>query len=666
MQTTILDIGRDWAHRRVGNWIETVEYFTPVQYCEDHRYLPEGVTSNPGPFRISVTPYAEEIINCFDLRSDVHEVNVLKGVQVAYSTIAECIIMYLAAHIGTIPICYVTADVDLSENRIKTNIAPMFRESDLDVIQTHDVGNTRKTGATKKVLQFKGGGFLVALGANSPGQMRDRSFRAMIKDEIEAWPEMAKRGKDKGDPDKLTDNRLKGYLGIHKILRGSTPVFTEGSRINKLYKQGDQRKYMVHCLDCGYQQEIRFNGLNKETGKAFGFAWDLDSDKVLKPETVRYHCAHCHHAHYEHDKLKLFSKGNGAEWKPTAKPRKKGTRSYHLPAFYSPIGARPWHDCVSLYLEAFDPDLNRVVDIMAYQSFYNDVLGKSFAAVGGRIRPEQVSRHRRSVYKMGEIPNAHAESYAGGPILFLTCTVDVHDHFLAIAIIGWTARFCSYLIDYHIIRDDSENGLEAMESPAWEYLRELIDSREYTADDGKVYKMGLTMIDSQHLNDQVITFCMQWETGVYPLQGRHRAAKSQKINEFGSFKTKKQTTGWGVTVDHYKDRIAPVLRSEWVELAGEQNPYHFNAPIDIGSDALEELTRETKQKKTDPAGFVWYVWHRPGGARNELWDCLVYAHAAVEILAYNICVEVFDMDEVDMPFFWEHMAGDGALFVDGG
>ena len=65
----------------------------------------------------------------------------------------------------------------------------------------------------------------------------------------------------------------------------------------------------------------------------------------------------------------------------------------------------------------------------------------------------------------------------------------------------------------------------------------------------------------------------------------------------------------------------------------------------------------------DPKGRVSYYWHRPSGAKNELWDLLTYAHAAVEILAFSICIEHYELETVDWTEFWNYCE-ENKLFYD--
>lgn len=655
------NIGADWIIDEVDGLTDEVLHVRPSDFNEANRYLPESVTSIPGYIRYDVNPFMREIIDCFDMDSPVREVNVKKGVQITYTTLLESVMLYYMAHAKTLPLMYITADKELAVARIENNVIPMLNQSGLaHIIRSSDEGNTRKTGKTVSHLQWEGGGYMVPFGAKNADKMRSYSIAVMLKDEIDAWPDTV--GKD-GDPDALSDDRCSGYWERRKIGRGSTPLIKGHSKIEKAYQRGDQRKYRVLCKSCGFPQELRWQTMDKETGVVGGFQWETD-EGILVLESVRYCCQHCGHEHFEHDKERLFSEDHGAHWEPTARPAEPGIRSYHLPAMYSPIGMQPWYKCVSMYLQGFDHVAQKVKDIAKYQVFYNNVLAEPFEIQGSKIRFTSVSAHRRAVYRLGQIPNKYAAQNSGSPVLLLLCTVDVHKKNLAVSVTGFTRDARCYVVDYwrFEVEGDDDDCTE-LTSPVWGRLRKLIEETEYVADDGKRYRIALTLIDAGYANDTVTTFCSDYSSGVYPILGRDRPAKNQTIKEFAQFTTQAGTTGYKIVVDHYKDRLAPVLRREWSEENGEQAVYHFNAPVDISDKQLKELTVESRRERVDPNGTTSYFWHRPSGVKNELWDLLVYGHAGIEILAWNICIQHFELETIDWPRFWDYLETEALYYV---
>ena len=645
MQSPI--IGSDWLIDSVDGMTDEIHRVKPSEFSEMHRYLPESVSAIPGPMSFDLNPFMREIVDCCDVDSPVREITLMKGVQITYTTALETIQLYYMAHVRTVPCMYMTADKELALARIENNFIPMINESGFaDIIRSADVTSTRKTGKTANHLQWAGGGYLVPFGARNADKMRSYSICLLMKDELDAWLETV--GKD-GDPDALSDARCAGYYERRKIIRGSTPSIKNTSKIYKAYLRGDQRRYFVRCLKCGFSQYLRWSGTT-DKGEKYGFRWDMENG-ILIPESVCYLCENCGNPHYEHDKEVLFDPEHGAEWKPTEIPQDKFTRSYQLPSLYSPVGMQPWHHCVSMYLDAWDHETNKVKDVNKLQVFYNNILAEPFTILGSKVSFVAVSRHRRPSYRFGQVPNEYALQYSGSKILFLTCQVDVHKENLAVAVIGWTRNACSYLIDYWRFEDEN---CETIESPVWNQLREVIEESLYTVADGTQYRIVITGIDAGFAAATVSLFCSEYESGVYPVIGRDSPAKRQRIREFDEYKTQSGVTGYRILVDHYKDRIAPVLRREWVEESGEQKPFHFNAPIDVTDKQLKELTKEIRREKTNDRGIVTYEWYRPGNARNELWDLLVYGHALVEIFAWQVCIKYYEMEQIDWEKFWDY------------
>jgi phage terminase large subunit GpA-like protein len=243
------------------------------------------------------------------------------------------------------------------------------------------------------------------------------------------------------------------------------------------------------------------------------------------------------------------------------------------------------------------------------------------------------------------VPQKFAEDYCGGPIKLITCTVDVHHNNLAVTITGWTEARQFFTIEYWRLQDNSEQGCESIDSPVWTELTRIIEAKY-----GGMH-VSITLIDSGFANDTVCSFCYRWEAGVYPIVGRTRRSNTN-IREFADFKTQIGTYGYQVNVDYYKDRLSAALRRHWTPDAGEQKMYTYNAPVNLDDAALKELTVEFKREKINDAGVKTYEWHRPGNAPNELWDLSVYAHAALEIYAWEICSVGAGLDVVDWEYFW--------------
>ncbi len=666
MQSDLTEDQLLFLDQQFGALTTRMVFKTPSEWAESERYLPQAAAAMPGPFRFAVTPYWQEVVDCLSVTSPVREVAVMKGAQVGFTTaVLENFIGYSIAHVKNAAMMYVTSDDGLAKNRIDLNIIPMLEESGLaHLIQSSDIGNSRKTGKTAKKLEWVGGGALLPNGAKSPNKFRQQPIRFMCRDEVDSWPLVV--GKD-GDPMKLSAARCNSFEKSYKILDGSTPNEEGTSRIADRFRRGDQRYYFVRCLRCGFPQVLRWNRTDNLTGTVSGIWWETDKgegeSRVITPGSVHYICENtgCGQRHTNDDKLKLLAPSNGAKWKATTQPQHAQLRSYHLSGLYSPPGMRTWEAIARDFLEAWDPERNVARSVKKLQVFYNNDLGATFKPQGDRIRFEAVSPHRRiGVYKFGEVPNKWAIAHAGGPILLLVCTVDVHDDNLAVSVYGWGVGGRAFLIDYWRFAGDTEQ----IENPkTWGRLRELIDTKEYTADDGKRYRLALTLIDSGHRTDQVYRFSAECGVGVFPIKGRELPPKGANLKEFSEFTTTMGTIAYGITVDIYKDRWSARLRRSWVG-DGLQPHGHYNAPQDVTDAQLKELTVEVKVEKRDAVTNerIGSEWRRPSGAANEAWDCLVYANAALEMIAHNYCVTEHQLEYVDWDYFFQDCLEDKLFF----
>ncbi len=663
MRSGFLD-DREWLAQQFEALSTEVVSLTPSQWSEQARYLPASATSMPGHYSYGVTPYLREIADCLSMDSPIREIAIQKGVQIGATVgVLENVIGYFLAHIRTAPVMMVTADSELAKLRMESYITPMIQYSGLDhLIKSADEKNPNKRGKTDKKIEWIGGGFLIPFGAQNANKLRSISIQVLLRDEIDGWPDVV--GKD-GDPIKLSADRTAAYESSRKILDISTPLIKGQSKIAKRFAQGDQRYYHVCCLGCGFPQVLRWRHPISPEGVISGIVWETEGGRLVQ-DSVRYLCVNCQHAHTNDDKTRLLSPSNGAEWLPTATPANPYIRSYHLSALYSPVGMQTWNACVEKWLEAWDDEHSRPRDMGQLQVFYNNVLGDPFEVRGDKVGFAQVSAHRRDWYHYGEIPNQMAARYCGSPVLLLVCTVDVHADNLAVAVYGWCRERRAVLVDYWRFAGDEKapaNTENLDDARTWGRLRDLIEKREYLADDGKRYRLEATLIDSGYRSDDVYRFCSEYASGVYPVKGRESPPKSAVFREFSAFTTPMGTTGYGITVDIYKDRWGAALRRGW-DHEGVQPPPHFNAPVNATDKQLKELTVETKRERIEKSTGkrIGFEWHRPSGAANELWDLLVYADAALDMVAHNICIEQMGLELMNWTVFWDRLQNEKLFY----
>jgi len=647
---------RVWFAKQFESLPVETEVRTPSEWAEQRRYLPDSVTPYPGFFRWDLVPYMREIVDCLGPDSPVREVAVMKGVQIGATTaILENALGYYIDEVRTAPTMWVTGDADMAQIRLESNILPMIHHSGLDeLVKSSDVGNARKTGRTSKKVEWVGGGCLLPIGAQNPNKFRQQPALLLLLDEVDAYPLNAK---NEGDPVRILCKRAAAYESVRKICYVSSPTIQGQSQIESLFLTGDQRKYFVRCLRCGAPQTLKWERVS-EDGVKSGIIWDTEKGRLV-PGSVRYVCSECGFEHANNDKERLLSSDEGAEWRPTAEPKRSQFRSYHIPALLSPPGMQSWEGQVVQYLEAFDVERHRPRDLGLYQVFYNQVLGSTFELRGDRARFVEVSAHRRSAYRYGQIPNKWAAEHCGGPVLLLTCAVDVHKDNLAVAVFGWTRGRRAILIDYWRLVGETEQ----LSDPAtWGALRKIIETREWEADDGKKYRIQLTLVDSGYFKDQVYLFCAEYQLGVIPIKGRDTPTANATIREFSTFQTPHGQHAFTISVDFYKDRWIASIRQRW-DGEGLQRENSFNAPVDCTDDQLKELCTERKQERIDKRTNkrIGWEWHRTAGTRNELWDLLVYNSAALDIISWDLCRNQLKLEAVNWVAFFDRLEA-GKLF----
>lgn len=643
---------KEWLANLIAGITDEWHTLRPSDWAEQKRYMPRSASPMPGPFSFDNTPYWREVVDCFDADSDVRFVAVAKGAQVgATVAVLENIVGYFIDHVRTAPMLFFTADAELAQLRLDTAIMPMLQASNMThLIQANDELRAGKRGATNKKLEWAGGGYLLPLGAVNANKQRSLSAPILLRDEVSGWPLVV--GRD-GDPMKLTETRTNSYELTRRILDLSTPNVKETCAITKRYELGDKRVFMIPCKRCGEFQHLRFRGRNDD-GTFYGLRWEMEDGRIASG-SVRYACRHCSGEMINEDKTRFMTEGF---WKPTQKASRPDFRSYHLSALYSPVFARTWDAIASAWQEAWDDENNVALDTEKLQVFYNNDLGEAFEVKADRIKFHQVSPHRRSEYRMGEIPDRHAIAHTGGRIELITMAVDVQATWLAVAVYAWSPSFdnsgyAAYLVDYFNIQGDTENP----EAGAWTELADIIDNQVYKTAEGREFRPAVTAIDSGFRTDAVYQFCNQWETGVFPLRGRDKPLKAGRMREFDIMESSAGVRYFAITVDLYKDRWSAALKRQWNGM--DKMPRNLlSVPGDTPDKALNELTVEFVREKRDPQSgkLLGTYWHRPGGSRNELWDLTVYNTAALEILAHDICVNGLGIEALLFGEFWAEVS----------
>jgi phage terminase large subunit GpA-like protein len=248
-------------------------------------------------------------------------------------------------------------------------------------------------------------------------------------------------------------------------------------------------------------------------------------------------------------------------------------------------------------------------------TFINTILAETWE-IKGEVVESHALETRREVYS-AEAPDG---------ICVLTMGVDVQDNRLAYEVVGWGLGFESWGVEYAEIFGDPRQG------EVWNRIDDLL-VRTWAYGNGKRLRISRVAVDTGgHMTPQVYAYCKARQSrGVYPIKGQG----GDKLPLTRPSKESREKGLFIVGVDGVK---ADIL--SWLKIGQPGDGYcHFPKDKDDisvrGYDAtyFEMLTAEKRVVVQNKKGFGVYEWHKAAGARNESFDCRVYARAALRIMS---------------------------------
>jgi phage terminase large subunit GpA-like protein len=317
-------------------------------------------------------------------------------------------------------------------------------------------------------------------------------------------------------------------------------------------------------------------------------------------------CPHCGKEYQEWRKTELLAQG---QWVPTnpngAYP------SYHLSAFYSPLGWYSWEEAITDYLEAKD-------DLEKLKVWTNNVEGRPWDEKNQIRHDYSELMLRREEYGC-EVPNG---------VVILTAGVDTQDDRLEVEIVGWGRGLENWSIDYIIIPGDP--GKEDV----WKTLDEILIEANYVKADGTPLYIAAALVDSGgHKTEAVYKYCAKREgRRIYASIGA-RGPNRPVISRPGSTKKSSAENAKLITVgtDTVKDWIFNVLTFDKVG----PGYCHFPMKEIYDKEHFEQLAESEVKKSHMSRGFLVYSYEKIKD-RNEALDCRVYARAALNLVGVDV------------------------------
>lgn len=559
------------------------EKLTLSEWADRFAYL--SVESSAEGGRWHTLPYQKGIMDAIT-DPKLEQITVMKSARVGYSKILNHTIAY-HIHQDPCPIMLVQPTIEDAQGYSKEEIAPMLR--DTPCLRGLVSEAKAKDGANTILQKQFPGGTLSMVGANSPRGFRRVSRRVVLFDETDGYPQSAGA---EGDQIKLGIRRTEYYWN-RSIVAGSTPTIKDFSRIERMFMQGDQRRYFVPCPKCNHMQYLKWPNMR----------W-TDND----PATTAYQCESCSELIPHSKKRWMVERG---EWRPTSPGNGKHV-SFHIWAAYSYSPNASWSNLVEEFLDA-------KTDAEQLKTFVNTVLGEVW-------EDEYASKIGASALLERAAKETYEHRIVPASVLAVTVGCDVQDDRLSLSVWGWGREEEAWLLDRTKLYGDPSRP------DVWKQLDEVL-SAPFLSEDGVDFKVSICAIDSGgHHTADVYSYARERAAlGVIAIKGmstkgKPPLGKASKVdlNRKGQV-VRKGAQVFPVGSDTVKSLLFGRLKHN------EVGPGYLHFYSTVGTDYFEELTAE-KQILRYKQGYPQRVWVKKNTTPNEALDELVYAYSALHRL----------------------------------
>jgi len=557
---------------------------TILDWAIEDRIVSSEEASAPGPWYSDGVPYLEGVMLAI---SDPRTEKVIMKFAAQMGKTNAGILNVLGYFItyDPCPIMIVQPTIRDAQSFSLMRINSMIRDTPC-LRKKIDLDKTRSSKNKLLEKSFPGGYFVVS-GANSAASLKSRPIRVLLIDETDEMPEDLE---GQGDPIELAIVRTNAFPD-RKIVLTSTSTIKGHSKIETAYSDSTQEHWMHKCPHCGEWSQ---------------FIWTR-----LDFSTVKMGCPYC---------SSFFTRreweAGGGKW--IAENPEHEVRGFHVNALDSQM---TWETLISKWVIA--QQLAKKGDYTKLKSFINTILAEEWET-RGEVLESHALESRREIYK-AELPDG---------VCVLTMGVDVQDNRLAYEVVGWGLGFESWGIEYSEIFGDPRLG------EVWNRLSDLL-SRTWSYKNGRHIRISRVAIDTGgHYTTETYNYCRaKMSRGVYPIKGQGGdklplIRPSVKAREKGLFivgvdSIKYDWMSW-LKVGEPGDKYCHFPKNEKPGADGKDIPIN-------GYDTtyFQMLTAEKRVVVKNKKGFTVYEWQKDAGARNESFDCRVYARAALRIMSSN-------------------------------
>jgi len=585
-----------------------------TEWAERNRILSGKDSAEPGPYRVSRTPYAAEPQDCLSAHSSVEEVVLMWGAQTSKTTVGSNWLGYLA-DTNPGPVMIVQPTIDMAKRYSRQRLSPMIEES--PVLKRKVKENRSRDEANTTLLKEFPGGFMAVAGANSAAGLRSMPVRDLFLDEIDGYP-LDVDGE--GDPCQLAEARQTTF-SRRKRLKTSTPTTKDVSRIEAAYLASDRCRFHVACPHCGERQWLQWGA-----DQPWGIKWDRHPQTHAPlAHTVRYVCQHNGCEIQEHHKPAMLASGQWVAENPGAQAGR--VRGFQLSSLYSPLGWLNWAEIVQEWCEAMDA--RKGGDVALLRAFINTRLAETFEEQGDRADAHALER-RAEPYALATMPWG---------ALIATQSVDVQGDRLEGYTWAWGRGEEAWVVDFQAWYGDPAVP-EGQPGSLWDQVTAWRQTPLQHAGGAQIRARACAIDSGGHHTQAVYAYARRWGAeNVLAIKGASIAGKpilskpsEVEINHLGQ-RLKKGVKLWQIGTDTAKSVLYARLRIE------QPGPGYIHFSKQLPGSVYEQITAErlvTRYHKGRPK----LEWVKPTSKRNEALDIGVYNLATAYYLGIHRYTDV--------------------------
>ncbi len=563
------------------------------EWSEQHMVVPKDA-SKPGRYRIAHTPMARRILQVLSPRHACRRV-VVKGASQMLKTQVALNWLCASAHLAPANML-VLEPTDGLVKRLSARIQKCIRDVPAlgAIFAKPRSRDSRNTVAAK---DFEGGAMYIAT-AGSAANLAEIPARYVYIDEASRLEESVD---GEGDPIALAEARMTTFDSNSKMLITSSPK-DPGDATDQQFDRGTQEAYLVPCPHCGHHHEL--------VVERFKYERDPDTGFMARAWFV---CPKCGAEIDERHKARMLrgpDDGGTAHWQAHSDGDGE-TVSFHVSAFYAPVGSITW---LKLARElAHARAQHERGDPSALQVFWNTRLALSWSNTEDQTTAQELMQR-------AALPPRTVPEWA----LVVTIDCDTQHNRIEAQAQAWGIGGESAVIDHQVFMGSPSMLPDDPASP-WARL-DVYRRAPFAHASGALIVASVTGIDSGGLNTQDV---YNWagprvHQGVVAHHGATRPNRpiisttpSKADIDWNGKRIDGGVLLWTIGTDVAKDHLHNRMR-----LTGGPGALHFHTALPL--EWFEQLLAEAPRLRRKPGGGLRRVWDkRSPGDRNEALDMTV-------------------------------------------